>query len=309
MHERMQKLIERLPLQFRVLYRQFLLRIVDFEALSVEADVVGFLGQFAGVLIFFSLIHSFIAFIFNGMHRAGALRLSFAWHMEQYLIATTMLIVGLVAVVSWDATFPDRRDLMVISPLPVRGHTILLAKLAATGAILGLAIVTLNGPASFAWALALGYPESGYPGVLRCFFAYWFTMAAACIFLYASVLSVQGVMALLLPRSLFLRLSGLLQLAAFALFISVYFLQGVVTSPAALAAPQNQRLLAWSPSFWFFVLFHQVGGSSIPVPAWLALRAWAGLGITAASAAGSLLLCHLRTMRKTVEEPDLVPAA
>jgi len=36
---------ERLPLQFRVLYRQFLLRVVDLEALSIQADVPRLLGQ------------------------------------------------------------------------------------------------------------------------------------------------------------------------------------------------------------------------------------------------------------------------
>ena len=39
--------VEKLPLEFRVLYKQFLLRVVDLEALSVHADVPRFLGQFA----------------------------------------------------------------------------------------------------------------------------------------------------------------------------------------------------------------------------------------------------------------------
>ena len=38
-----------------MLYRQFLLRVVDLEALSIEADIPRFLGQFAGVLIMISL--------------------------------------------------------------------------------------------------------------------------------------------------------------------------------------------------------------------------------------------------------------
>jgi hypothetical protein len=51
-------LLDRLPLQFRVLCHQFLLRVVDLEALSIKADVTAFLGQFAGILIMFSLILS-----------------------------------------------------------------------------------------------------------------------------------------------------------------------------------------------------------------------------------------------------------
>jgi hypothetical protein len=74
MREFLHRLLHRLPLSFRVLYGQFLLRIVDFEALSVEADVTGFLGQFAGIAIMLSLIHTFIAYIYNGMYHAGRLR-------------------------------------------------------------------------------------------------------------------------------------------------------------------------------------------------------------------------------------------
>ena len=48
-------LAARMPMHFRVLYRQFLLRVIDLESLSIEADIPRFLGQFAGILLFFSL--------------------------------------------------------------------------------------------------------------------------------------------------------------------------------------------------------------------------------------------------------------
>ena len=53
------------------------------------------------------------------------------------MIATTMLVVGLFAVLSWESTFPDRRDVLVLSPLPVRARTLFLAKVAAVGSALG----------------------------------------------------------------------------------------------------------------------------------------------------------------------------
>jgi hypothetical protein len=100
-----------------------------------------------------------------------------------------------------------------------------------------------------------------------------------------------------------------LQVSALILFLSVYFLQGTITSLDALGAPQNRRLLASSPSFWFFALFNQVRGTLPSNLTWLANRAWAGLAIAVTGAIASLLLCYLRTMRRTVEEPDLVSGA
>jgi len=302
----MRRLLSLLPLEFRVLVRQFLLRVIDLEALSIQADVGRFLGQFAGLLIMYSLIQAGGALFSTIGPPPSPLALHLmAWHTEHSSIEIMMLVVGLITVVSWDATFPDRRDVMVLSPLPVAPHTILFAKLAASGAILGLAILTLNGASSFAWSLVL----AGIPGALRFFPAWWFTMTAASAFLYCSVLTVQGFSALLLPRRIFLRLSAILQLTAFGLFLGVYFLEPSVTTPGIFTSAENHWLLACSPSYWFFALFNQLNGTLPAQLAWLATRAWAGLGIVVCGAAASLLLCYMRTMKKTVEEPDLVPGA
>ncbi len=303
----MSKLLTFLPLQFRVLCRQFLLRVIDLEALSIQADIPRFLGQFAGVLIVFSLLGAFGVLVSGTQATAPEAHLSLAWRGEQRLISSMMLVVGLFAVVSWDSIFPDRRDAMALSPLPVAAHTILLAKIAASGAIVGIAVLALNVATGIAWPLILG--DGGIPGFLQSFLAYWFTMIAASIFLYCLVLAVQGFTALLLPRWLFLRLSALLQLAAFGLFLGTYFLQPLIDIPASMAAPENQRLLAWSPSFWFFALFNQLNGSLPQSLSWLARRAWLGLAVVVSGAAVSLLLCYLRTLQKTIEEPDLVPAS
>lgn len=305
----MRKLLSFLPLQFRVLCRQFLLRVIDLEALSIQADIPRFLGQFAGVLILFSLMGAVSALVLlSHAHASGPeAYLSIAWRGEQRLISAMMLIVGLFAVISWDSIFPDRRDAMVISPLPVATHTILLAKIASSGAIVGIAVLALNVATGVAWPLILGHGR--ILGFLQSFLAYWFTMVAASVFLYCLVLAVQGFTALLLPRGLFLRLSALLQLAAFGLFLGVFFLQPTIETSAAMVAGENHSPLIWLPSFWFFALFNQLNGSLPQALAWLAWRAWIGLAIVVSAAAASLLFCYLRTLQKTIEEPDLVPAS
>jgi hypothetical protein len=67
-----------------------------------------------------------------------------AWPMEFFLITTTMLVVGLFAVLSWDLTFPNRHDGLVLAPPPVRGRTLFLAKMAAVAGALSLTVVTLH---------------------------------------------------------------------------------------------------------------------------------------------------------------------
>jgi hypothetical protein len=309
MHNFVEGLIARLPLDFRILYQQFLLRVIDLEALSIQADVAGFLGQFAGVLIMLSLVHSLVTYVGYIIQRTQEDRLLFSLHMEHYFIATMMLVIGLTTVISWDAIFPDRRDVMVLSPLPIAPHTILSAKVSASVAVLGLAIFTLNVASGVILSLLVGAQPGPVWGFFQSFPAWWFSIFAASAFLYCSVLTLQGFTALLFPRRIFLRLTAILQLAAFALFLGVYFIQPSLTDPGAMANPQDHWILAFSPSYWFFALFNQLNGSLPSQFAWLALRAWAGLGLAASGAACSLLLCYLRTIKKTVEEPDLMPHA
>lgn len=302
------RLFARLPLQFRVLCRQFALRIVDLDALSIQADVLGYIGQFAGVAIMISIIHTIVAWFYFAPMPIEA-RIAFQCRFEQYLVATMMLAAGLFSIVSWDSTFPDRRDCMVLSPLPVPARTILGAKLATSSALLCLLVVSLNAFVGFAWPVALGSAFGFFHGFLRAFAAYWFSMIAAAVFIYSSALTIQGLVAILLPRRLALFASAVLQLAAFGLILGVYFLQGTVDSLAGLASPRHHLLLASSPSFWFFALFNQIFGVLPGNLTWLATRAWIALAISIVGALGSLLIGYRKTVRKTIEAPDLVPGA
>jgi hypothetical protein len=76
-----------------------------------------------------------------------------------------------------------------------------------------------------------------------------------------------------------------------------------------LVDPVYRRMLAWSPQYWFMAELNQLNGLLPAELDWLARRAWIGQGAVLAGAGAALALCYLRTMKKTVEEPDLVPGA
>jgi hypothetical protein len=241
-----------------------------------------------------------------------------AWSTEHSLIATAMLAVGLFAVLSWDSAFPDRRDILVLAPLPVRPSTIFLAKVASLAAALSLTVISFGAAPGLVLPVALAPPSASPLDMLlsfdlyRTFAAYWITMLAAGTFILCCVLTVQGIAAQL-PRQLFLRISAFLQMAAFCLFLGGYLLQPSLASPEALLAVQNQRLLAWLPSYWFLGLFQELNGSlsgaARPALISLASRAWIGLALTVTGAGTAFLLSYLLTLRRIVEEPDIVPGS
>jgi hypothetical protein len=294
--------------QFRVLYRQSLFRVVDLDLLSASAqgDASKLLGQLAAILIYISLMIAFAGLISDLGNMPSAQKLAASWGVEQFLISTTMLVVGLFAVLSWEAMFPDRRDVFVLTPLPVRSRTLFLAKAAAVTAALLVAVTALNGAPSLIWSILLEPSNGGLIGLMRCFGSYWVTMLAAGTFTFGFLLCTQG-LAALLPRQQFLRVSGFLQVGAFCLLLSGYFLLPTILTPQGLAAPRDQILLAWAPSYWFWSLFQTLNGTGGPVFMKLASRAGIGLAIAILGPAAAFLLSYLRTLRKITEEPDIMP--
>lgn len=292
--------------QFVVLYHVFFMRVIDLELLSSDADPVRLMGQFATIFtsisFFFTLPALFV------LMAGGHAPLPITWTLEHFFVETTMTVAGLITVLNWDAAFPDRRDVLVLAPLPVQTGTLFLAKVAALFAGPTLAMTAFNIFSGFAWPLIFGLSNGSGWDLIRAPIAYWITITLAGAFIVLAVLAVQGLAANLLPRQLFLRLSALLQAGALCLLLSVYFLEPSLESPAALTAPQNQRLLTWLPSYWFLGLFNQLNGSMHPALAPLARRAWIGLALSALGAGTALLLSYFRMLPKVVEQPDILPA-
>ncbi len=158
-----------MKLQFRVLYREFLFRMIDLELLAPQGDIRKLLGQFAALLVVFSFWVLLPAVIMTGS-TSSEVGLLFAWATEHFIIATTMLVVGLFSVLSWESMFPDRRDVMVLSPLPVRARTLFLAKVAAVATALSITVLCLNFlpgvAAPFAFSAAPTLPPPKYDRAL-----------------------------------------------------------------------------------------------------------------------------------------------
>jgi CubicO group peptidase (beta-lactamase class C family) len=144
----------------------------------------------------------------------------------------------------------------------------------------------------------------GILGLARFFAVYWITMFAAGAFLFCFVLGLQGLAAQFLPRRWFLRASSFLQLAVFGVLVGGFLAQPIAVTPVSVLAAQSHGLLHWSPSFWFLGLFQQLNGSPALAP--LAHRAWIGMAVVFTLTATAYLLAYFRTIRKIVEEPDIV---
>lgn len=293
--------MKRMRSQFRVLFRQFLFRIVDESALSPSAggDSAKLLSQYAGILFYISMLAGVVGLLMAGRTYPLGTGLVMARILEHFFISTTMLLAGLFAVFSWDACFPDHRDVLVLVPLPVAPWTIVSAKVAAVTSSLALMVGALHCVAGLVWPAAFtlaASPGAGILEVARGYAAYSITITASAIFVLASLLFIQGSLGLL-PRPLALRLSPLLQICAFSALLAGYFMEG------------HTLPLHSSPTYWFLGLFEWVAGRGTAASDSLANRALISLTCSCGGAALCFAISYLRTMRMIVEQPSLAPRA
>ncbi len=295
-------------LQFRILFRDAILRMVDLDLLSARGDMQNLLTQFAAVLAAFDFV---VAVLRIPQYVAARLPhekvVIMAWGDQEFLIATTMAIAGLFAVLAWNSILPERRDAYVLGSLPVHPWTVFRARTAAIMTALGISIIAINVFMGLVYPLWIIPPGAGAFGWLRTYAAYWLTMAAAGAFVCFALLALQGLAAQLLSYRLYLRVSSLLQLASFFTILGAYFLKPGLAYPAAITAPGNQRLLEWLPSYWFLGLFQELNGSTHPVFGWLAFRAACALALVFAVTVAAYTLAYRRLMRRIVEQPDIAP--
>ncbi len=298
--------------QFRALVRLFAYRFFDTDIVSVRGDLSSLLSQFAALLAALSLV----LVLLTGPKYAGLYQHltppqlhAAAWADQEFLISTTMAIVGVFTLLLWDALFPDRRDCMILGAMPVRIREVFAAKIAALGTALGLAVLAVNCFTGLVCPFLIVPGASGVLDAVRDFAVYWLVIPLASAFVFLLLLGVQGMALHLLPHALYMRWSSLIQTGAFFAVLTLYFLTPPLAQPHALAAPENRLWYALVPSYWFFGLFQVLTGSTNVALVALARRALAGVGIVTLVAAGTYALAYARQMRRTVEQAGIAPGA
>ncbi|MGH9674794.1 MAG: hypothetical protein ACRD44_16570 [Bryobacteraceae bacterium] len=290
---------------FRLLFRHFFLRFLDNELLSPGAEIQKTLVQIIALLASLGLVTSLgvagAQFRLQGMpyevRRVGA------WTGQELFLSFTITAVGLMTVFLWDVLFPDRRDCMILSALPLPSRTIFAAKTASMLAVLGLLVLALNLFAGLLIPMTLAPPGSGFFGLLRSYLGWWTATALAGVFMFFALLGLQGALIQLLGHSRYRRVSGHVQLLTFFLVLAGFFLFPAVAKPKLLAS--DSLLPFVLPWVWFLGLQQALMGVGDPLFHKLALRAVAGLAAASAVVAITYAAGYARHVRRVIEQADL----
>jgi hypothetical protein len=170
--------------QFRALARLFAYRFLDTEIIQARGDILSLLSQLAALLAALSLVVcAIVAYAYAGKRPPPA---TAWWAHEEFLISTTMAVIGVFTLLLWDALFPDRRDSLILGALPIRMRTVFCAKVAAIGTALSIAVVSVNSFTGVYFPLIILSAGLDSIGAVRCFATYWIVMALASAFVFFS---------------------------------------------------------------------------------------------------------------------------
>ena len=200
-----------------------------------------------------------------------------------FLIILAMFVIGLFTTLQWPSLFPGLRDYLALASLPIRLREIFVAKFTALVAFAGAFVVATTFPPS---ALMPTVSSGRYAthSILQVP-ALFVSCSLAALFVFFSLVAVQGAFLNLLPTRQFARVS----LAAQGLLLTI-LLCGL---PFVFAVPNLRESMSlrpawalWVPPAWFLGLHQVILGNHEPFALRLA-------GISLAAVAGATLIAIL----------------
>jgi hypothetical protein len=224
----------------------------------------------------------------------------------------SMAVVGFVAVLEWDALFPDRRDYTTLTVLPLRVPTLFAAKLAALAAFLGLFIADLNAVSTFLYpCVAMEVHGGTLLDLGWSILVHGGSVAAASVFIFLFFMALQGVLTSLLPYRAFRRVSLYVQVLAMVALLCLFFLLPMMTAflPAWKRAGSVELYVL--PPMWFVGLYETLLGSHDATFRLLATIAVYGLVLVVLISMLTYYFGYRRFMQRSLEsvvEPEERPS-
>jgi hypothetical protein len=249
---------------FVVLWRAFLAQFLASEEMSSDLQlrrsiiwVLAFLLAPSLYLTAIVLPTFEIVRLVAAARRAPQMIEEMLAQLSAIYVSYSMVTTGLLTVFVWHALNFDRRDAMVIGPLPVKGRTVLAAKVAALATFLLGASLTVNVITGVPYALITG-GNDGVTAVVRQFTAYLAGTLGAAVFVFSTIIAVRGLLRLSVGPGLAGGAGAALQ------FVFVSAVLCIFVVPSAMGHTRSivraATIVDWIPTNWYIGLFERLRG-------------------------------------------------
>ncbi len=200
---------------FRILWRTFLEQFAANESATSDLQMRrAIIGVFAflvtpGIYIMMSTVGSFeiLRLVAKARHMPELVETRLL-QMAIVFVAYSMVTTGLITVFIWDTLVFDKRDAMVLGPLPVPGRTVVFAKLAALATFLLGAALLVNLTSGVPFGLVTG----GNDGlIIRHTLGHFAGTIGGAVFIFSTLVIVRGLLVLLVGPQFAASIGSLLQ--------------------------------------------------------------------------------------------------
>lgn len=225
---------------FRLVMRLFVRRLLDNDLISPHADRH---ESFAVLYALFVSLAVFATFFLSTNYLAAFIQLPgpaalSALSDRFLLIAASITVSALAALIVWDAMAVEPRDAAILGPLPISTRTIARAKLAAAIAFGTGLTVAVNAVPSVLYPLFLTLNIRGTSGttIVYLIAAHAVTVMIAGLFGFFGIITLRGVVRIVAGEHVFAQLSSGVQSA-----MIVAVLTGLLLAPTV----RNREVRQW----------------------------------------------------------------
>ena len=110
---------------------------------------------------------------------------------KAFYLGVSMVTAGGLTAIAWTSLLPDRRDTLILGAMPVRPSLVVMAKLVALGAYIGLIAIGTHLAGTLFWASLLAN-NAPFGFLLRSFPAHFIASAALTATTALSIAAAQG---------------------------------------------------------------------------------------------------------------------
>jgi hypothetical protein len=239
----------------QTLVNHFFERFFDKDSISPDADewtnivqIIALLALPGAVISLFLIAdHPLIRTEFNRMWARTGDRYAF--------VAYAMTVMGFVMTFKWDSLFPDRRDYLILTSLPISLRELFAAKVAALCAFLMVFVVAINFFSSFFTPIIYVIRHNSLDVIVPSLTAHTIAVTGGSIFIALFFAAFQGVLINILSPAAFRRISPFIQMISMTVLVTVLLLTPGIAGNMRLLVEMNSPVVDYIPLFWFMGLY------------------------------------------------------
>jgi hypothetical protein len=224
---------------------------------------------------------------------------------KTFYLGCALATAALLTAVVWMRVLPDRRDALVLGPLPVRPATVVASRLVALAAYVGLTAVAMHALASIVFGVELAAGNT-VVFALRGIAAHFVASCGAGAFVFLAFVGVQGLLLAIVGPRAFARVAPVAQALVVAVAIGAALAIPAISHAASATLTAGRPVhpcVFWTPPLWFLGVYETVLGTSDPRLHALAMTAGMALAGAMLLVVSTYPVVYARVLRASVERP------